>query len=124
MIVDLLDKEGECDMALAKREAWQNYIDNTLIEWLRDPSTLDDDDTITPTNGTIKMAIRLATMYRDRGNAAPTRIVTDAHGGIVFERHELLKDVFETIRISENGEVNHSVFDNCRPVLRESWFFT
>jgi len=68
------------------RDAWQNLIDYQLIEWGRDPSQLDDEGTETPSRETIQLAISLAEKLHQGGLAAPTRIVPDAHGGIVFER--------------------------------------
>ena len=103
----------------AARDAWQNLIDDQLIEWGRDPSQLDDEGTEAPSKDTIQLAIWLAGTLSQRGLPAPTRIVPDAHGGIVFELEG--KNVFESIRISPDANVEYCAFQNCRLVEREPW---
>lgn len=105
--------------AAAHRTAWQQAIERTLAEWGRDPSQLDEEGTVTPSRETIQLAIDLAALMSKAVLPAPTRIVPDAEGGIVFERQE--KGVFESIRISADGSIEHRVFENCRLVFREPW---
>src|SRR5712692_733759 len=68
------------DFEAAAREKWQEFIDNQLIEWGRDPSQLDEEGTQTPSKETIQLAMDLAGNLRKRGLPAPTRILPDVHG--------------------------------------------
>jgi hypothetical protein len=101
------------------REKWQNLIDYQLIEWGRDPSQLADDDIQPPSKRTIQQAIWLADALSKFDAPAPTRIVPDAHGGIVFERRE--GNVFESIRLSADGSAEYCAFENSRLVERQPW---
>lgn len=112
--------ETRADSATAAhRVAWQQMIDRTLTEWARKPSQLDEPETVTPTKQTIQRAISLARALSREGLSAPTRIVPDAHGGIVFERRH--EGLFESIRISADSGVEHRVFEDSRLVCREQW---
>lgn len=102
-----------------RAQEWQKLIEYRLIEWRCNPSQLDEEGTVTPSRETIQLAIDLATLMSKAVLPAPTRIVPDAEGGIVFERQE--KGVFESIRISADGSMEHRVFENCRLVFREPW---
>jgi hypothetical protein len=100
-------------------QKWQELIDHPLIDWVLDPSQLDEPGTVTPSKETIQRAIRLARILSNEALPAPVRIVPDAHGGIVFERRQ--KGLSESIRISADGSVEHCVFLNCRLARRELW---
>jgi hypothetical protein len=102
---------GRGDEALQK---WQALIDDQLIEWGRDPSQLEDEDIQPPSKDTIRLAISLARLLSRADCPAPTRVVADAHGGIVFERHE--RNVFESIRLSDDGSAEYCLFENARLV--------
>jgi hypothetical protein len=67
-------------------DAWQDLIDQYLVEWASDPSQLEDDDIFAPTKETIEFAISLALSCKTMGMPCPTRVVLDGDGGIVFER--------------------------------------
>jgi hypothetical protein len=110
-----IDEQGRNDHS---REAWQRLIDFTLIEWGRDPGQLDDDGIVPPPMSAIQLAISLAKELSRRGLPAATRVVPDAHGGIVFEREG--KDTLETIRISADGDAEYCVFRGSRLDHRES----
>ena len=64
---------------------WQHFIDNVLINWLRDPSQLEDEDCDAPSGTIIRLSIDYAEKWRDDGMPAPTSVVPDPNGGIVFE---------------------------------------
>jgi hypothetical protein len=96
---------------------WNDLIDHPLRDWLANSSQLDDEETVMPTKETIQLAIQLAGIMSKKGHAIPTRVVPDAHGGIVFERKE--GPVFEAIRIAADGRVERSVFRDGRLVSRE-----
>jgi hypothetical protein len=98
------------------REEWQKLIDGPLRQWQRDPSQLEDDDVQAPSSDTIRQAIQLAERLRDQGVPPPTRVVPDAHGGIVIEREA--GRLFESYRISADGSVESREFEDCRLVKR------
>ncbi len=100
----------------AAHDKWQAMIDYRLDQWESDPSQLDDDEMPSASRDTIRLAIRVAKQLRDNGSPAPTRIVPDAHGGIVFEREA--GSVFESIRISAGGSAEYCGFEDCRMVQR------
>jgi len=102
-------------------EAWQNLIDHKLIEWSRDPSMLEDDGIDAPSGETIRDAINLANFWKKQGWPAPTRIVPDSDGGIVFELED--NDVFCSYRLSLDRTLEHCVFQDMRLVRRKMYDF-
>lgn len=101
------------------RDEWQRLIDDPLIEWGRNSSQVEDDETPMPSRTTVCRAIQVATMFRNQNDPPPTRIVPDAHGGIVFERQA--GTMFESIRISADNSVEHWLFKDSCKVLHERW---
>jgi hypothetical protein len=95
-----------------------DLIDKKLIEWGCDPSQLDEEGTITPSGDTIQLAIQVATELDRQGCAAPTRVVPDPHGGIVFELQG--NSVFESIHVKPDWGIEYRVLKNHRVVLREA----
>ena len=85
------------EMLVPQPDQWQRLTEQ-LTNWRCNPDQLDEERTVTPSWDTIQLALDLATWMSKRGLPAPTRIVPDADGGIVFERQK--KDAFESIRIS------------------------
>jgi hypothetical protein len=100
-------------------EKWRKLIDYQLIEWMRDPSQLEDDEMPPPSRDTIQRAIELAEELRRSEAPAPTRVVPDAHAGIVFERET--GNVFESIRISADNTIAYCFFVNSRLKVQEIW---
>lgn len=101
------------------RESWQALIDHRLIEWGRDPSQLDEEGTKVPSKDTIQRAISLADRLCKNGLPAPTSIVPDAHGGIVFERKS--GEVFESVRVMPNGTAEYCAFKDYHLIERQPW---
>lgn len=98
------------------REGW-DLIERQLIEWGCDPGHLDEEGTQSPSPQTIQTAIRLASDLSHQGNASPTRVVPDAHGGIVFEFEG--KGVFESVHVLPDGNIEHRLFQNHRLMHRQ-----
>jgi len=96
---------------------WQRLIDYQLIDWGCDSGQLDDDETPSPSRDTVRRAIIVAGRLGRSNVPSPTRIVPDAHGGIVFEREA--GSVFESIRVAADGGVEYCEFENCRMVQRQ-----
>ncbi len=99
-----------------ERRQWQALIDDALADWDRDPIQLADDGIPAPSRDTIRWAMRLAKQLREQGVMPPTRIVTDAHASIVFEREA--GRLFESYRIAADGNVEFCEFEDCRLVKR------
>lgn len=92
----------------ARREAWQRLIDQGLLEWLRDPSQLEDDGIDVPTATIVRLSLDLAERFREEGFPSPDRIVPDPNGGIVFERRE--GNVSEVLHVWDDGSVEYMRF--------------
>jgi hypothetical protein len=96
--------------------AWQLVIDQTLMDWLRDPGQLQDEGIDPPTGTTIRLSMDLAEALRDEGRPAPDRVVVDPNGSIVFERRE--GTVAEVLHVWEDGSVEYMRFEGARLVER------
>lgn len=103
-------------LAPQDQERWQAVIDHQLVEWGRDSSQLEDEGIVAPTAEIIGLACRLAALYRDTGMVAPTRVVPDGEGGIVFERRD--GSAFQTIEIRADHTIEWCYFVNSRLVDR------
>jgi hypothetical protein len=99
------------------RRAWQRLIDQTLMDWLRDPGQLEDEGIEPPSRTTIRVSMDLAEAYRDEGRPAPDSVACDPNGGIVFERRQ--GDVSEVLHVWDDGSVEYICFQGTRLVERE-----
>lgn len=99
-----------------EREAWENLIDNTLIDWGRDPEVLEDDGVTPPSVETIKHAYEIAAALRRVNFPAPTRIVPTGDGGIAFEVDA--GSDFVSVEIGDNGTVEYLRFSGSKLVER------
>jgi hypothetical protein len=99
---------------------WQELIDNKLIEWGRDPSTLEVDDFPLPSVATIGLACRIATILRDQNQPPPQRVCPDTEGGIAFERG--VGRIFMSIRIRPSGQVEMTTFEDGQLLSRSRIF--
>ncbi len=64
---------------------WQQALD-TLVGWWTDPEIFDDEDCEPPAPNVVAKAIAFAKKFQDEDVPAPHRVVSDAGGGIIFER--------------------------------------
>lgn len=96
--------------------AWCRFIDYTLIEWGRNPGALEDDDFVPPSRETITSACQLAKDFRDRGLAAPDRVMPDGDGGVCFERGD--RSALEVLYVHDDQTIELLVFENCKLVER------
>jgi hypothetical protein len=97
---------------------WQQMIDNTLRLWRQDPGRLEDEGLEAPSIDTIDRAIAYALEYQRRGRPAPTAVIRDPNGGIVFERRE--SDTSEQIHFWDDGEVDYLCFHGTNLVERQA----
>ncbi|HEV3136350.1 MAG TPA: hypothetical protein VGZ26_00575 [Pirellulales bacterium] len=89
-------------------DAWQHLIDYQLIEWGRNPRDLEDDGLKAPTSAAIEQAIEISARFSALSLPAPTAVVPDGIGGIVFERREGASAT--TLRVSSTGSVEFVEF--------------
>lgn len=114
------DSESPVTGALEDRErlleAWDD-VERKLIAWGLDPGDLDEEGTTPPSRETIARAIQLASVLSRQGSRAPTRVVPDVRGAIVFELER--NNLFESLHVHPDGSIEHRAFENHRLVLRE-----
>jgi hypothetical protein len=101
---------------LAVRERWQYVIDHVLVEWGCNPNIFEE-DIESPKRSTIQRAINLAEHLKTNGFPAPSRVVPDAQGGIVFERKE--QQTLEILSLSPDGDLEFALFQNARLLRRD-----
>lgn len=98
------------------RAAWQEWIERTLINWLSDPTQLEEDGSDAPTGTVIRLAMDYAAKFRDDRRPPPDSIVPDPSGGIVFERQgQQLSEVFH---FWDDGAVEYCEFHGTQLVER------
>lgn len=98
------------------RAEWQRLIDYELIEWGRGPGQPDEDGIRPPSREAVRQAVLIAKSLKKDGVVSPTRLVPDAHGGIVFERRG--SGLLESIRISADGRTEYCAFHDARLTKR------
>jgi len=94
------------------RQAWDRFIDGSLVEWGRDASALEDEGFVPPSLEVVSLASHTAMALRDQGLAPPTRVVPDGEGGISFERVEGIYSV--SLNVHADLTLELLSFDNCR----------
>ena len=110
------DEQGADAATAAQRAAWQQVIAK-LTEWARNPSELEDDRLDPPSAEMTQRAINFARALLQAGYPAPTNVVPDANGGIVFHRRE--KDSDEEFHFWDDGTVEYFRFHGTRLVERK-----
>ena len=100
------------------QQEW-DLIETKLIEWGRDPSQLDEEGTTTPSVDTIQLAIETASRLSRDCDPAPTRVVPDVHGAIVFELQG--RNTFESLHVQPDGRIEHRFFRDHRLQRQEHW---
>lgn len=121
-IVESVDTGAASDQELVSdggiRDAvdgWSDVI-NQLLDWLRNPQDLADEDFLPPSRDLIKMVCAIAAASRDDQLSSPLRVVPDGDGGISLEWRWGLR--FETINFDEDGSVEWLQFEDCKLVRR------
>lgn len=97
---------------------WQNWIDDVLIEWGKDPSQFDDDENDPPTKPTISRAITLAKLLQESGLDAPDRVTADPNGIIAFEM--IGTNSIASLRVRPEGTIQVLVFRDNRCVVSQT----
>lgn len=105
----ILTRTGEDDK-------WDRFIDLTLAEWERDPTVVEDEGIDAPSRAIVSQAIELARRLRDAGRPAPSSMVPDPNGGIVFQRHA--NDISEEYHIWDDGVVEYLCLQGAKLIER------
>ncbi len=103
-------------------EVWWSIVESTLLRWKQDPSLLDEEGMENPSRDTIDRAILLASNLLTTRQRPPTNIVSNANGGIVFERHQ--GATYESIEIDEGKEPEHCFIHSGKMVFRKTFTMT
>ncbi|MDP6547073.1 MAG: hypothetical protein QGH60_24115 [Phycisphaerae bacterium] len=120
-VIELVGTKAASDQELVSARhrdvaaGWSSVIDQ-LLDWLRNPQELADEDFLPPSRDLIKMVCAIAAASRDAQLSSPLRVVPDGDGGISFERRSGLR--FETINFHDNGSVEWLLFEDCKLVHR------
>ncbi len=109
---------GSLRVALKADRAW-DAIEAQLRNWEDDPGQLEDDALPPPSMDTIRTAIQVAADLRGRGAVAPSRVIADAHGGIVFELSN--GSIAESLHIEPDRSIEHRFLVNHRLMKRAPW---
>jgi hypothetical protein len=116
----LQTRAAEDDLLVSKTEAqqhrdgWDRIIDRYLIEWGRDPSSLQEDGMTAPTPEILALAIRVARdlQRQDPPAPAPLRVVLDGEGGVSFERRD--NSWLLTLNVLADRTIEWAAFKDCR----------
>ena len=80
--------------------AWQDVVDQKLIEWGRQPGREDDDGLVFPSALAVRKSCHLVDTLQNEC-PPPLRVVPDGDGGISFEWCQ--GSVFVSVDVWENG---------------------
>ncbi|MEX2315706.1 MAG: hypothetical protein WD669_01050 [Pirellulales bacterium] len=109
---------SEVDAREASAVAWNNIVDNKLIEWGSTRSEFEDDGLVGPSYEAIGTALKFVKKMRKESWPLPTGVIPDGEGGIVFENRR--GDLYQRIEIDQNGRTGLATFRDCKLVERAS----
>lgn len=100
---------------------WQKVIDSHLRNWWHGIPGLEDEGLVSPTPNVIRAAINIARSLLEQALDPPSRVLPNGEGGIIFERYDRRgqDQIYETIEIFENLEIELSLYRNSRLISRE-----
>lgn len=99
--------------------AWDRVLDRILVEWNVDRESFVDEGLEPPSLETIDRAASWAKEWKKLSWPAPTRVVPDTHGGIVFELQH--GPTLESLRVIPEGSVEYCCFVNSKLTTRTSF---
>ena len=100
-----------------ERQRWQAVLDDWLLQWAQEPSVLEDDGIVPPTEEIIQLACQLAKKLRDAGVSGPHGISATGDGGIVFVCQE--GPLFSSLEIDADRSIELAIFRDSRLVSRQ-----
>lgn len=92
----------------ATQALWPEEIDHRLQAWEQDPDQLQDEGVEAPSREIVRLARRCARHLCERGAPAPSRVVPDGDGGIIFEW--LQRPTVESIEIADDEMIEYLRF--------------
>lgn len=102
----------------AEQGLWPEEIDGRLADWEQRPDQLQDEGVEAPTRAIVGLARRCAGYLSERGAPAPSRIVPDGDGGMVFEW--LKGPIVESIENADDAAIEYLRFVDSRLVHRQA----
>jgi hypothetical protein len=85
-----------------QHRAWDRLADH-IRKWSLDPSQLEDDGIPAPTQETLALAHRVATLWQAGGSRAFDRVTPTGDGGIAFTAEQ--DDELATLEIDPSGDL-------------------
>jgi hypothetical protein len=95
------------------RKAWDSVID-TLLMWMGNPSSIEDEGIDPPDSECIANALRMASTLKIGLAPPPTRVVPSPDGEVVFERED--GNVFESMTFAADQSREYRLFEGTRLV--------
>ncbi len=114
--VDLkVDSQGILSLEKINPKAWQEIIDK-LVGWQWDIEQLDDEGVTPPSEGIVQIAIGLAERLDEEGYVAPSSVVPDGDGGVVFTHRN--GDIIKKIHLWDDGSICLSEYESTSLIRR------
>lgn len=105
----------------ANAAGWQKIVDVHLRNWWYGVPGLEEEGLVSPTRTVLNAAIKIVEALAEQSFDPPSRVVPNGEGGIIFERYERRgqDQIYETIEIFKNLEMELSLYKNSKLLLRE-----
>ena len=100
-----------------ERQRWQYVIDHYLLKWAKNPTELEDEGIIPPSEEVIQRSCQVAGELREAGLPGPDRVAATGDGGIVFVRQT--GPLLSSLEVAADGSVEVTFFRDCHLVSRE-----
>jgi hypothetical protein len=96
-------------------DSWMTCVAH-VRDWCSSPPDWDEGIEV-PSRTTLRLAEEIALVLRRRGMPAPSRVLPDGEGGVVFERRE--GDLYEALNVFSDGSVGLKRFRSGRMISSE-----
>lgn len=109
------DSQGILSLETINQKAWRETIDK-LAGWQWDIEELYDEGIIPPSEGIIQTAIGLSFRLNEEGYVAPSSVVPDGDGGVVFTHRNGV--ITKKIHLWDDGSICLSEYEDASLVRR------
>lgn len=102
---------------------WRRAV-RLLRSWMWGMPIIEEEGLVPPSQEVIDVAIKVAHQFSEQGMDAPSRVIPNGEGGIMFERYLQSGDsrVLETVEVFSDRQVEFSKYDNSS--LKETYFLS